>query len=110
MATEIATVKLNIPDPKMASTMSPRIIVGKVISMSILGSGMFNLTPSRIIPPQLGVGGLTPNPMKLRFASWRMAVAIQRVPTTRISLAMLGRMWTKMMRKSLIPRARAAWI
>jgi hypothetical protein len=46
--------------------------------------------PSRIMAPQLGVGGRTPRPMKLKLASTMIAVATQRVPMTRISPKILG--------------------
>ncbi len=35
MATAIATARLNIPDPKTAKTMSPKMTVGNVISISV---------------------------------------------------------------------------
>ena len=48
--------------------------------------------PSRIMPPQVGVGGFTPRPMKASDASVRMAFASHSEPITRISGRMLGRM------------------
>ena len=61
---------------------------GKIESQGALVSWS---RPSRIMAPQLGVGGLTPNPIKLRLASTIMAVATQRVPITKISPKILGR-------------------
>ena len=54
--------------------------------------------PSRIMPPQVGVGGGTPRPMKLSDASVRIAEAIQSELMTTTSEIMLGRICTPMMR------------
>src|SRR5690606_4357827 len=67
------------------------------------------LTPERIMLPQLGVGGCTPRPRKLKLASVRMAVAIHKVDMTEMGPRMLGMMWRRMMRASLTPMARHAW-
>src|SRR5690606_15831791 len=47
-------------------------------------------TPDLIMLPQLGHGGCTPRPRKLKLASVRMAVAIQRVDMTEMGPKMLG--------------------
>jgi len=47
--------------------------------------------PSLIIIPQVGVGGWMPSPRKLRLASSRIAVAIQRVDMIIISPATFGK-------------------
>ena len=52
-------------------------------------SRMFS-KPSRIMPPQVGVGGLTPSPMKASEASVRIALASQSEPITRISAQDVG--------------------
>ena len=52
-------------------------------------SRMFS-KPSRIMPPQVGVGGLTPRPMNASDASVRIALASQSDPITRISARDVG--------------------
>src|SRR5260221_1695808 len=87
------------PSPSMFSekTTSRMARLGKTESEAL--SRMFS-KPSRIMPPQVAVGGRTPRPMKLSDASMRSAVASHSAPMTRISATMLGRMWTAMMRRS----------
>ncbi len=87
------------PSPSMLSekTTSRMARLGKSDSDAL--SRMFS-KPSRIMPPQVGVGGRTPSPMKLSEASMRIAVASHSDPMTRISATMLGRMWMVMMRRS----------
>src|SRR5690606_26493771 len=55
------------------------------------------LSPSRMMLPQLGLGGCVPMPRKLRLASMRMAEATQSVMSTMMGAEMLGTMWRKMM-------------
>jgi hypothetical protein len=63
--------------------------------------------PSRIICPQVGVGGGTPRPMKLNPASIRMAFVIQRLATTTRSPSRFGTTCRLTMRPSPKPIARA---
>lgn len=70
-----------------ASTVMRMASPGKTGSQ---GATTIQFTPSRIMLPQVGTGGGTPNPMKERFASMRMAVAVHKVPITRISPKTLG--------------------
>ena len=49
-------------------------------------------SPSRMMLPQLALGGWVPRPRKLKVASRRTAVATHKVSTTTIEPAMLGRM------------------
>ena len=87
------------PSPSMLSekTTSRMARLGKTDSDAL--SRMFS-KPSRIMPPQVAVGGRTPSPMKLSDASMRIAVASHSDPMTSISATMLGRMCTAMMRRS----------
>ena len=87
------------PSPSMLSekTTSRMARLGKIDSDAL--SRMFS-KPSRIMPPQVAVGGLTPSPMKLSEASMRIAVASHSDAMTSISATMLGRMWMVMMRRS----------
>src|SRR5438309_582152 len=58
--------------------------------------------------PQVGVGGETPSPMKLRLASIRIAPAARSPLSTTISPRMLRRMWPARIRQAPAPTARAA--
>lgn len=49
--------------------------------------------PSRIMLPQVGVGGETPSPIKLKLASMRMAEAVNTPASTTVSPTRPGRMW-----------------
>ncbi len=60
--------------------------------------------------PQVGVGGATPKPKKLKLASTRMAVAVQRLLITRISPRILGKIWDRTILFLFAPRARTASI
>src|SRR5262245_20199685 len=63
--------------------------------------------PLRSMLPQLGLGGGSPRPRKLRPASARMTPAIPTVAWTMTGPAMLGRRWRTRMRSELAPAARA---
>ena len=58
--------------------------------------------------PQLGVGGWTPMPRKLRADSVRIAPATPSVAVTRTDAIAFGRIWRKMIRRSPAPITRAA--
>src|SRR5947207_3050257 len=58
--------------------------------------------------PQLGLDGGTPNPKKLSVDSIRMADATPNVAATNTGAILLGRIWRKIVRKSLAPSAWAA--
>src|SRR5438128_2126480 len=63
---------------------------------------------SPTIWPQLGMGGLTPIPMKLSAASAKMSCGIPKVTATTIGVSALGSMWRRTIRKPLAPATRAA--
>ena len=58
------------------------------------------------MPPQVGVGGFRPRPMKASEASVRMALASQSVPITRISGKIFGKIWPQRIRVSEKPSVR----
>ncbi len=58
--------------------------------------------------PQLGFGGCTPNPRKLRPASRSTAVASPIVAVTKTGARALGRICRKMILRLPAPRLRAA--
>src|SRR6202012_2819193 len=62
----------------------------------------------RIMPPQVGIGGLRPRAMKASDASVRIALASQSVPITRISGKIFGSTWLQRIRRSEKPRERPA--
>jgi len=68
------------------------IIIANPGTVTNQGSMARKVIPALIIFPHVGMGGLTPNPRKLRAASIRMAVAIQRVPITIIGPEIFGKM------------------
>src|SRR3989304_5114544 len=64
--------------------------------------------PSEIIPPQLGVGGFTPSPIKLRNASNEMYRGIARLSATTIGPRMFGKTCRKRIDESRDPIETAA--
>ena len=50
------------------------------------------------ISPQLGVGGCTPKPKKLKLDSTKMAEATPKVAETKIGAKLLGKICFKIMR------------
>src|SRR5690606_36315674 len=70
-----------------ASTVSRMARLGKTVSHQ--ASRMCS-KPSRIMLPQVAVGGGTPRPMKLSEASVRIAEAIHMEPSTTTSEIMFG--------------------
>ena len=72
---------------------STSIRIARPGKMESQGASRMFSKPSRIMPPQVGVGGCAPRPTKASDASVRTAAAIQSVPMTSTSLRMLGRMW-----------------
>src|SRR6516164_998563 len=87
------------PSPRRLSEKTTTRMANPGARASQALSRMFS-NPSRIIPPQVAVGGLTPRPMNAREASVRIALASHSEPMTRISGKMLGRMCLTMMRAS----------
>ena len=59
--------------------------------------------------PQLGVGGCTPSPMKLRPASSRIAFGIARVAATMSGASVFGRRCLRRMKPLRAPAPREAW-
>jgi len=56
----------------------------------IHGATIRRPTPSRIMPPHVGVGGPIPNPRKLSPAWVRIAAEIHKVPATILALMAFG--------------------
>src|SRR5262249_19943330 len=83
------------PTRLKASTDKSIATPGKIDSHGALSS---TGAPSRIIFPQVGVGGETPRPIKLRLASMRMADAVNTLASTTVSPSKLGKMCRKTMR------------
>src|SRR5690606_9373848 len=84
------------PNRFRARTVSRIARLGNTVSHH--ASRMFS-KPSRIMLPQVAVGGGTPRPMKLSEASVRMAEAIHRDPSTTTSEIMFGTICTPIRRK-----------
>jgi hypothetical protein len=95
------------PSPSMLKAITVTMIA-KPGTVTSQGSMVRKVMPELIMFPQVGMGGFTPNPRKLKAASIRMAVAIQRLPMTMIGPEMLGITWKKRIPASLLPISRAA--
>src|SRR5580693_1347939 len=94
---------------------SPRRLTAKTTirtatlgTMASQGESRIFSKPSLIKPPQVGVGGFRPRPMKASEASVRMALASQSVPITRISGKIFGKIWPQRIRVSEKPSVRHA--
>ncbi len=75
--------------------------------MSAQGDELMNWKPSWSMPPQLGVGGCSPTPRKLKPASARSAKPRDSASWMMIGEATLGMTWRPISRLEVAPRLRA---
>src|SRR5206468_11283640 len=95
------------PSPTMLYEVTVRNIAkpGNSVSHQPLGKSWRALER---MEPQLAFDGGTPNPKKLNVDSIKMAEATPKVAATKTGAIVLGRIWRKIVRKSLAPSALAA--